>query len=223
MEFIDYPDADMMMLSLARQISRELREALARRDRALLAVPGGTTPGPVFDMLSAVDLDWDRVDVVPGDERWLPEDNPRSNAGLIRARLLRGKAAPARLIPLWRPTETPEEAASDLATALEPMLPIDVALVGMGADMHTASLFPDADRLAEALADDAPPILPITAPGAAEPRVTLSARVFREAYALHVLITGDDKRAAFERARKLDPMKAPIRALLEDATVHWAP
>lgn len=223
MNFVEYSDADMMMISLARQLSRDLREALLRRDRALFAVPGGNTPGPVFDMLAAVEMDWDRVDVVPGDERWLPEDHPRSNAGQLRARLLRDKAAAATLLPLWREGLTPEEGAPALSEALAAHLPVDVALVGMGADMHTASLFPGAEGLEAALASDAPAVLPITAPGAPEPRVTLSARVLKEAFALHVLITGAEKREAIERAQKLSPMEAPIAALLGQATVHWAP
>lgn len=223
MNFVEYSDADMMMISLARQLSRDLREALLRRDRALFAVPGGNTPGPVFDMLAAVEMDWDRVDVVPGDERWLPEDHPRSNAGQLRARLLRDKAAAATLLPLWREGLTPEEGAPALSEALAAHLPVDVALVGMGADMHTASLFPGAEGLEAALASDAPAVLPITAPGAPEPRVTLSARVLKEAFALHVLITGTEKREAIERAQKLSPMEAPIAALLGQATVHWAP
>lgn len=223
MNFVEYSDADMMMISLARQLSRDLREALLRRDRALFAVPGGNTPGPVFDMLAAVEMDWDRVDVVPGDERWLPEDHPRSNAGQLRARLLRDKAAAATLLPLWRGGLTPEEGAPALSEALAAHLPVDVALVGMGADMHTASLFPGAEGLEAALASDAPAVLPITAPGAPEPRVTLSARVLKEAFALHVLITGAEKREAIERAQKLSPMEAPIAALLGQATVHWAP
>ena len=69
MDFIDYADPDMLMLSLARELSRDLRDALGRKDRVLFAVPGGTSPGPVFDLLAASDLDWDRVDVIPGDER----------------------------------------------------------------------------------------------------------------------------------------------------------
>lgn len=222
MDFIEYSDADMMMLSLARILSRDLREALLRRDRALFAVPGGTTPGPVFDMLSAVDIDWDRVDVVPGDERWLPEDHPRSNAGQLRARLLRGKASAANLLPLWRDLP-PDEGAAQVAAELAPLLPVDVALVGMGSDMHTASMFPGAPELALALANDAPVIVPITAPDAPEPRVTMSARVLKGAFALHVLIVGAEKREALERAQKLSPTEAPITALLSKASVHWAP
>ncbi|MCL4674619.1 MAG: 6-phosphogluconolactonase [Pararhodobacter sp.] len=223
MEFLDYTDAELMMLHVARLISRDLRDALGRRDRVLFAVPGGSTPGPVFDLLAASDLDWDRIDVIPGDERWVAPDHPRSNAAQIRSRLLRGKAAPARLIELWRPLPAPEDAMAEVNAAVTPLLPVDVAIVGMGADLHTASLFPGAEALAEALADDAPAVLAIRAPGAAEPRVTLSARVLRDAYALHVLITGDEKRAALQRATKLDPMDAPIAALLGEASVHWAP
>lgn len=222
MDFIDYSDSDMLMLSLARILARDLREALARRERALFVVPGGTSPGPVFDMMAAVDLDWSRVDVVPGDERWVPEDHPRSNAGQIRTRLLRGKAAAARLLPLWRDM-SPEQGAAEASAEIEPLLPADVVLLGMGADMHTASLFPGAPELAAALAPDAPLFLPITAPGAPEPRVTMSARALKSAFALHVLITGAEKRAALDRAQKLPPAEAPVHAVLSQASVHWAP
>lgn len=213
MDFLDYPDTDMLMLSLAQTLSRDLRAALTRRERVVFAVPGGTTPGPVFDLLSAIDLDWSRVTVVPGDERCVPADHPRSNAGQIRARLLRGAAAAANFLPLW-----PADPA-----ALEALLPLDVALVGMGEDMHTASLFPGAAALPLALAPDAPALLPIEAPGAPEPRVTLSARVLTSAFALHVLIAGEAKRRALDRAQSLPADQAPIAALLPRATVHWAP
>lgn len=212
MEFVDYADSDMLMLSLAQRLSRELREALARRERALIALPGGTTPGPLFDLLAAADLDWSRVDILPGDERCVPPGHPRSNAGQIAARLMQGKAAAATLIPLW-----------PIPEGLEALLPLDLALVGMGNDMHTASLFPGAPELGAALAPDAPAALTLKAAGAPEPRATLSARVLRGAFAVHVLILGADKRAALDRAQTLPADQAPIAALLPVATVHWAP
>lgn len=223
MDFIDYADPDMLMLSLARELSRDLRDALGRKDRVLFAVPGGTSPGPVFDLLAASDLDWDRVDVIPGDERWVPIDHPRSNAGQIRAHMLQDLAAKAHLLPLYRDAMTPEDAVERINADLGPLLPVDVALVGMGADMHTASLFPGSPQLKQALADDAPAVMAITAPGADEPRVTLTAPALKAAYALHVLIIGDEKQAVFNRALKLPDMQAPIAAIIGQARVHWAP
>ncbi|TQM92588.1 6-phosphogluconolactonase [Roseinatronobacter monicus] len=222
MEFHEYPDREMMMLRLAQRISSELGESLRANGRATLSVPGGTTPGPVFDTLSGVDMDWSQVCVVLNDERWVAEDNPRSNTRLLRERLLRAKAAPAKLIPLRADTPTPEEALDGLIEGLVPHLPISVLLLGMGEDMHTASLFPGADNLEAALAADAPPLMAMRAKAAGEPRITLTAPVLRAALRVHVLITGAAKRAAIERAAKLSPREAPIACVLDQAQVHWA-
>ena len=125
-------------------------------------------------------------------------------------------------MPLYADTPEPEQALDALTEALSPHLPIDVLLLGMGADLHTASLFPGADRLAEALAPDAPVLMALRAPGAGEPRVTLTARVLADAMACHILITGAEKRAALDRARGLPAEEAPVNAVLTNATVHWA-
>ena len=118
--------------------------------------------------------------------------------------------------------DTPEDMLDALSDGVRPHLPISVLLLGMGADMHTASLFPGADRLAEALAADAPILLPMRAEAAGEPRVTLTAPVLRGAMNIHILITGTEKRDALERALTLTPEEAPVRAVLDNATVHWA-
>ncbi len=222
MNFVEYPDRELLMFSLADKLASELAAALRVGDKASLCLPGGTTPGPVFDVLSGVKLDWDRVLVFLNDERWVPETSDRSNGRLIRSRLLTGAAAAATYLPLYAPAERPEDALGALADAIAPHLPISVLLLGMGADMHTASIFPGADRLNDALASDAPILLPMRAPGAPEPRVTLSARVLAGAMSVHILIAGDEKRAAIERARTLSPDQAPVRAVLANATVHWA-
>lgn len=222
MNIVEYADREMMMMALANKIAGELGDALRQHGRASLSVPGGTTPGPVFDMLSAVDLDWANVAVFLNDERWVPEDNPRSNTRLLRQHLLQNHAAAAQLIPLYAPTEAPEDALDGLSNGLTAHLPISVLLLGMGADMHTASLFPGADRLEEALADDAPNLLPMRADGAGEPRITLTAPVLRNANHTHILITGADKRAAILRAAKLPVAEAPVRVVLANATIHWA-
>lgn len=222
MNLIAYPDRDLMMIALADRIAAELGAALRAQGRATLSVPGGTTPGPVFDLLSAVDLGWSNVAVVLNDERWVPETSERSNTRLVRERLLRGRAAAATLLPLYAPAPGPEDRIEELAAAIAPHLPITVLVLGMGADMHTASLFPGADRLADALAPDAPILMAMRAPAAPEPRVTLTAPVLADAMHVHVLITGPEKRAAIAAAADLPPEQAPIRAVLKNATIHWA-
>ena len=76
-----YPDRAALMAGLASVMVKELASAL-RNGPATLSVPGGTTPGPVFDALSVADLDWAQVFVLLNDERWVGEDSPRSNTGL---------------------------------------------------------------------------------------------------------------------------------------------
>ena len=222
MNFKSYPDRDMLMIGLADRIASQLREAIRNDGHATLSVPGGTTPGPIFDTLSEIDLDWEKVAVLLNDERWVDETSPRSNTRLIRERLLTGRAAAARLVPLYAKAPRPEDKLDDLAQGVAPHLPISVLLLGMGNDMHTASLFPGADRLDEALSDDAPILLAMRAEAAGEARITLSAPVLHDAMHIHILITGAEKRAAIEAAQSLPETEAPVRAVLKNATVHWA-
>lgn len=222
MEFRDYPDREMLALSLADRIASQLAQHLRSNERATLCVPGGTSPAPVFETLSGADLDWGRVTVVLGDERWVDGDHKRSNSRLLRRHLLKDKAAAADYIDLYTGDASPDLATDALAARLAPHLPLTVVLLGMGNDMHTASLFPGADHLEAAMAADAPPVMAIRAEGAEEPRITLTRPVLADALNIHVLIMGPEKREALDRAQKLDPIKAPIRAFLDQAIVHWA-
>ena len=216
-----YPDSEMMMIDLANRIAGELNTCLLEHPWASLAVPGGTTPGPIFDALSAADLDWSRVHVVLTDERRVPADHPRSNERLVRERLLTGRASVAQFIRLVAEDDGDWPA---VRAKLSEELPISIQLLGMGADMHTASLFPGSPELPDALASDAPPIMALTPPGDdLEPRLSLTAPVLTGAMSTHVVITGTEKRAALEAARKLKPETAPVSIVLAHATVHWAP
>ncbi|TCL09385.1 6-phosphogluconolactonase [Shimia isoporae] len=222
MKIIEYPDTDIMMMDVANVLAEDLSEALHTKDRVTLAVPGGTTPGPVFDALSAVDLPWERVDVMLTDERWVPEDHERSNTALVKARLVTNRAVGARFFPFFAPAEKPEDVLADIEAALIGAMPVDIAVLGMGADMHTASLFPDSDGLEAALAADAPVLVPVRKAGLPDVRVTLSARVLDGAMRKHVLIKGDDKKEALVQARGLSPREAPIKAVLDGAQIHWS-
>ncbi|MCX8227359.1 MAG: 6-phosphogluconolactonase [Sulfitobacter sp.] len=222
MKLIEYADRDVLALDVANILAGELKNALLSNDLVSLAVPGGTTPGPIFDSLSAASIEWSRVQVMLTDERWVAPDHEMSNARLLRQRLLVGPAAAARFTPFFVEGLTASEASEQLSAAITGHLPISVLVLGMGADMHTASLFPGSDGLGAAMADDAPAVCPINVEGQDIGRITLSRPVLQGAMLKHLVIFGDEKRAAAERALTLPALEAPIGAVLQEAVVHWA-
>jgi 6-phosphogluconolactonase len=222
MQIKEYSDRDMVAIYLSNVLAGALKKCLLHHPFASFAVPGGTSPGPIFDVLSATDLEWDRVHVMLTDERWVPEDHERSNARLVRERLLQGQAAAASFLPFFRSGMSAQEAAAGLSADLKDELPISLLLLGMGTDMHTASLFLGADGLEAAMAPRAPAVCAIAADSQPETRITLSAQVLNGAMEKHLVIYGNEKREAFEKAMRLDPLEAPISAVMDGGTVHWA-
>ena len=221
-----FASAEELAEALAGDVARALRAAVARRGQALLAVSGGTTPKLFFRALSKQALDWEKVTVVPVDERFVPETSPRSNAALIRNSLLTDKAAAARFAPLFHAAETVEETAQRAAEEYAALpWPLDAAVLGMGTDGHTASFFPDAGNLG-ALTDPASTalVLPVHAPSAGEPRLTLPLARLVEASLLALHIEGEDKRAVLEAALEPGGDK-PISAVFAHADkpvpVYW--
>ncbi|ATG43362.1 6-phosphogluconolactonase [Phaeobacter sp. LSS9] len=223
MNIIEYADRDMLAIDVANQLAGDLKTHLLHHDSASFAVAGGTTPAPIFDDLCAADIDWARVRLMATDERWVPADSARSNARMIRERLLVNRAASATFVPFHVPARAPEDVLAEVESQIEPDLPLSVVLLGMGEDMHTASLFPGVRGLSEALAPDAPVLAVMRPDSQPEPRVSLSARVLDAAIAKHLVIYGEAKREALETAKSLPPEEAPIQAVLSEMTVHWAP
>lgn len=213
-----YPDTEMLMMELAQNLAGEIDSALMTHDTVSFAVPGGTTPGPVFDAMCAADLDWSRVNVILTDERRVPATSDRSNERLVRERLLTGRGAAANFIRYLPEGDAPLD---DMQALIAPLLPVNVVLLGMGTDMHTASIFPNSDDLEMALTTQ-DPLVAVTPPDGLEPRVSLSMSALKNALSCHVLIVGADKRAALDKALHLKPHEAPVAGILHDATVHWA-
>ncbi len=222
MNIQEYADRDMLAIDVANALAGELEAALLHDDKVALAVPGGTTPGPVFDVLCAADLDWARIRVLPTDERCVPADSDRSNERLIRERLLTNRASVAQYVPLYVPGVAPEDALPEIESLIAPVLPLSVLVLGMGGDMHTASLFPGMQGLAEALDSNAPTLAVARTDVQPEPRITLTAPVLDGALSKHLIIFSAEKREALEKAMSLPPEEAPIAAVLGGMTVHWA-
>ena len=216
----EFADGEELAQGLAEWTAERLREGVAARGVALLIVSGGKSPAQFFDRLSNLDLEWSRVTITLADERRVPDDSPRSNARLVRERLLRNRAEAASFTPLAdvRLPADQELAAASARIANLPM-PADVVVLGMGDDGHTASWFPGADGLADAMDPAARQLVaPIQAANAGEPRLTLTGRVILRARAIALEIQGQAKLATFAAALGAGPEQAmPIRAVLRGA------
>jgi len=222
-----FPDGDTLAQALAQAVADDLRAALALRGQASVALSGGTTPRRFLQVLSRQPLDWANVTVTLVDERWVDEGHERSNARLVKAHLLQDAAADARFVPLYHPVATPDDALAEVAATVPPML--DVAVLGMGGDGHTASFFPGGDRLADAMDPDTPArVLPMQAPGAGEPRITLTLPVLRDAGRLYLHIEGGEKRQVLQQALSGQgagagyPMRTVLQALHAPLQVYLA-
>lgn len=222
-------DHDALAEALAASVADDLRAALAERGRAVLALSGGTTPVRFFQALAEQPLPWKQVAVTLVDERWVDESNARSNAALVRQHLMYGAAAVASFLPLYRDYgDGPEQSLPELETELAQLpLPLDVAVLGMGNDGHTASFFPGGDWLERAL-DPAGSarVLPMHAEAAGEPRITLTLPVLVAARHLYLHIEGEQKAQVLQQALATangPPIAAVLHAARAPVQTYWCP
>ncbi|MEP7187306.1 MAG: 6-phosphogluconolactonase [Rhodanobacter sp.] len=221
-----FTDCQAQAAALAERIAEQLRSGLAERGRATLAVSGGSTPKELFARLSQEKLDWSGVRITLVDERWVDVDDERSNARMVKSTLLQNEASAAHFVPLYTGDATPEgglAVANERIAALA--LPFDAVVLGMGDDGHTASFFPGGDNLHEALdLGGTSCVLPMRAPGAGEPRITLTLPTLLNTRALYLLVSGEKKRDVLADARLGlgEAQHYPVRAVLLQQRVPLA-
>jgi 6-phosphogluconolactonase len=224
-----FADKPTLAKELAEAVADRIRTAIAERGAAAIALSGGSTPGRFFQALGKTkDIDWSKVIVTLVDERWVDETSDRSNALLVNERMLQGPAAVARFFPLFSGGDapTPEAVAKTNALLADLPRPFAAVVLGMGNDGHTASFFPGGDTLAEALSAPGP-ALAIRAPGAGEPRITLTLPYLLDTDGLYLHVEGEEKAGVLDAALSDGPVEAmPIRAVLRSSqpvTVYWCP
>lgn len=223
-----------LVAALSGRIARRLHSAIECDGAASLFVSGGSTPVALFDTLAHEDIDWSATTVGLVDERWVDETHEASNTALVKRHLLVDRARDARYWPMFR--------GGDIGAAVAAMradLPLagrgpTVAHIGLGGDLHTASIFPAGSATREALRDDGPDVVHMFPTGTpANPpyhRATLTKAILARAGLLVLLIEGEAKLARYREAREL-PLRAaddaPVVAFLADdriaVEVYWSP
>ncbi|WP_409281746.1 6-phosphogluconolactonase [Pseudomonas defluvii] len=221
-----YASPALLAEDLARNVAERLSAAIAANGQATLVVSGGRSPVMFFQCLARRSLDWSKVVVSLADERWVPVEHVDSNAGLLKRYLLVGAAAKARFIGLYRASASLEAAALDADQALAELPPIDVLVLGMGDDGHTASLFPASPNLAQGLAADSPRrCLPMLAPSVPHQRLSMTRALLGTAAFTALSVQGQGKLATLRAALAGDdPAEMPIRAFLHASLdIFWCP
>jgi 6-phosphogluconolactonase len=199
--------------ALAKDVAGALSKAITQKGGAVLAVSGGTTPQKFFESLSQQEISWDKITVTLVDERQVDETSPRSNARLVKQSLMQTRAKAARFVPLFQ----------NVGGASK--LDLDVVVLGMGSDGHTASFFPGGDRLQDALdGNNREAVIEMNAPGAGEPRLTFTLAKLRAAEKCFLHVEGHEKMQVLEKAKSSgDVTDMPVRAVLALVDVYWCP
>ncbi|MBF8779903.1 6-phosphogluconolactonase [Pseudomonas fulva] len=219
-------DAEALAATLANDVAGHLRQAIEQAGRASLVLSGGRSPVPFLERLGQASLDWSKVVVSLADERWVPVEHADSNAGLLRRHLFQGEAAKARFIGLYRPAASLEQAADAADEALAELPPIDVLILGMGDDGHTASLFPASPNLRAGLQRTGDRrCLPMIAPSVPHQRLSMTFALLASARFIALSVQGRGKLATLRAALAGDdPAQMPIRAFLHAPLhIYWCP
>lgn len=222
--FIQTPNAAESATQLAQAVAQNLRDVLAKQACATLAVSGGKSPIPFFQALNQQDLDWSRVNITLVDERVVPTDHADSNTGLVRQYLLQNQAEKAN----WLPVIADDAGAGSLhdmtqvlAFALQHYVQPDVLILGMGADGHTASIFPQAPQFTDAVSENHPqPLIhttPVTAP---HERISMTLAAIEATPFVYLSIAGAEKLAVYRQAEQALTQQFPISYVLHSNKVN---
>ena len=217
----------MLSEQLAKKITTLLEKGINEKGNASLVLSGGKTPILLYEKLSCIDIDWSKVFVTLTDERWVSMRHDASNEKMLRTHFLINFAQKAHFIGLYNMHRTAKMGVDMTNKRLSEIpLPIDVVVLGMGEDGHTASLFPCSKDLDNALKSDlmCTAVMPTTA---SFPRLTLTYNMLSQAQHIFLHIVGENKLETLNKAKaQSDIYQMPIKAFLDlkntPISIYWS-
>lgn len=220
------PDRSALIERSLVLVLDKLHDAIAARGQSTIALAGGSTPKPLYEAIATQDLPWDKIHVFWGDERYVPPDHPDSNQGMARLAWLNQVNIPAaNLHPILTDEADPAVAAVKHEQHLRQFFQappgtfpaLDIVLLGIGDDAHTASLFPHTealqvrDRLVTVGSKDG------------QPRITFTAPLINQSRSVIFLVAGASKQAALSQifAPVADESAYPARLIQPQGELWW--
>jgi 6-phosphogluconolactonase len=199
--------------ALCEQIKSDLESAISQYGSAFLLVSGGSTPKALYEKLNKSGLDWSKITVSLVDERFVDNTSAFSNEKLVRESLL-ANMSEMNFIPMVFDYSN-ESKNLELATkAFEKLNRLDVVILGMGDDGHTASIFPN-DYESERTLETSDKLCITKAPNSPKNRITCSAEFLKSANKTYLFFTGENKLNVFREAKSKN---YPIAHFIEHIT-----
>lgn len=225
---LEFENTSALDIALAEQTTAMLAADINATGSASLVVSGGRTPMGFFHLLSQQDLDWSAVTITLADERWVDNQHQDSNEKLVRENLLINNAVQANFVAAKNAATDAVDGEADLEQSLATIGRFTVVILGMGDDGHTASLFPDAERLALGLdMHSGRTAIAVTPPVAPHQRISMTLPRLLDAQQVVIHISGAGKQAVLQAAHEGDDIaELPIRAILNQQIaplkIYWA-
>lgn len=218
-----FKQRELLDAKLAEEVAGLLSQAIAEKGKASIAVSGGSTPKGFFKALSEKDIPWNKVTITLADERWVNIDSDASNTRLVHENLLQNKAQSAKFFHVKQGGLLCDETLADLNLAANTsLLPLDVLILGMGEDGHTASLFPCSDQIKQALSvDNTNSLMKVVPKTAPHERITFTFASLSQSKATFLHLAGAAKKDVLTKALAgNDVFEMPIRAFLQHSAIN---
>ncbi len=223
--FHEFSNNSKLVEILSQNIAKNLQDAIDKNSKASLVVSGGSTPKPLFKALQKIDIDWSKVTISLCDERWVNPSHEDSNEKFVKTYLMQDKAKNAKFVGMYIDGLEVIEAQEKCSKNIKK---IDVLILGMGGDAHTASLFPNNPRLKEGFDLNNPnKCIAIKPQNAPHERMSLTLGAILSAKNLYLHFEGESKLSVYKEALSgKDIYNMPIRSILhqkiKDLEVYYA-